>query len=54
MLIKTGPMFGVCSISLIYPLAILKGEESDGLTLKKLRNDLPVDWHEQERMFFNV
>jgi len=31
--------------------AILDGREPDGLTLKRLRNELPLDWRRQEGMF---
>ena len=31
--------------------AILNGREPDGLTLKRLRNELPLDWRRQEGMF---
>jgi len=31
--------------------AILEGQEPDRLTLKRLRNELPLDWRRQEGMF---
>ena len=31
--------------------AILQGEEPDGLSLEKLRKDLPVRWDEQSRSY---
>lgn len=31
--------------------AILDGQEPDGLSLRTLRRDLPLEWHEQRRMF---
>jgi hypothetical protein len=49
-----GRMLNLVNLSPEIQTAILKGEETEGLTLKKLRNDIPVDWQEQERMFFNV
>jgi site-specific DNA recombinase len=46
-----GRMLNLVNLSPEIQTAILKGEEPDGLTLKKLRNDLPVDWQEQKEMF---
>jgi len=31
--------------------AILRGDEPDGLSLEKLRKDLPVRWDEQRKVF---
>jgi|GEM_PF-5686706 len=33
--------------------AILDGREPDGLTLKHLRNELPLDWGRQEKMLLS-
>ena len=31
--------------------AIINGSEPDGLTLRRLRDDLPLDWQKQMKMF---